>query len=120
MISMADMILCASGTATLMVGLLEKPLVIMYKMNSFSAFMARKLVTQVKFFGMPNLIFDSEVAPEKFQESANPKELAETLGPWVADEDLRTMKSNQIKELKQKLGSTGAMKRVFSELKEYF
>ena len=34
MIDLADVVLCASGTATLMVGLLEKPMVIMYKMNA--------------------------------------------------------------------------------------
>src|SRR5690606_16373902 len=59
MIGMADLILCASGTATLMVGLLSKPMVIMYKMNAFSGWLARKIVKS-KYFGLINIVFGKE------------------------------------------------------------
>ena len=77
MIHMTDAVLCASGTATLLVGLMEKPLVIMYKMNPITAFLARRLVKETKYFGMVNLILGKEVGEEYFQERASIENLAE-------------------------------------------
>ena len=41
MIQMTDAVLVASGTATMMVGLMQKPMVIVYKMNGFTAWLAK-------------------------------------------------------------------------------
>ena len=69
MISMADYVLVASGTATLMVGLLQKPMVIMYRLKWLTGVFA-KFFIRVKFFGLVNLILDKEVVPERKQNEA--------------------------------------------------
>ncbi|MCB0394667.1 MAG: lipid-A-disaccharide synthase, partial [Bdellovibrionales bacterium] len=49
MVSICDTILCASGTATLTVGILEKPMVIMYKAAALSAFLAKQIIKLPNF-----------------------------------------------------------------------
>ena len=119
MIQMADVILCASGTATLMVGLMQKPMVIMYRMHPVTAWIARRLVTATKYFGMANLILDEEVAPEHFQEEALPKPLAKALWPLVNDSKEREKMRERWKNLQTSLGDKGATKRVAKSLEGY-
>ncbi|HEX4926335.1 MAG TPA: lipid-A-disaccharide synthase [Bdellovibrionales bacterium] len=118
MIGMADAILCASGTATLMVGLMEKPMVIMYRMNPISAALAKRLVKS-KFFGLANLVMEREVAPERFQGDANPVHLASLLKPLLTDSRLRGEKAGELREIKTKLGAKGAIGRLAARLDKY-
>jgi lipid-A-disaccharide synthase len=120
MIDLADVILVASGTATLMVGLLEKPMVIMYKMNSVTAWFAKRLVTETPFFGMANLILNERVVPELFQDEANPKRLALEIGRFIDDQVYREKTIDSLRGLKSKLGSKGATRRVLDILNNYF
>lgn len=119
MIDLADVILVASGTATLMVGLMEKPMVIMYRMNAVTAWLARKLVTKTKFFGMANLIMDRLVVPELFQEEANPRKLAETLAEMIESPELYNRIVRDLAQIKQRLGAKGATENVARILKSY-
>ncbi len=118
MIALADIILVASGTATLMVGLLEKPMVIMYRMNSVTAWLAKKLVTKTKFFGLVNLVMNRRVVPELFQEEANPNRLAlELLN--LASGPSREKALQDLAGVKAALGSRGATARVLAILNSY-
>ena len=119
MIHLTDAILCASGTATIMVGLLAKPMVVMYKMNAFTAFLARLLVKKTRFFAMVNLILGREVVPERFQGEANVKELAKQLQRYVSDDLLRERVSSELSNLKAQLGDKGATRRVASSLESF-
>ncbi len=116
MIQTADEILCASGTATLMVGLCEKPMVIMYKMNAFSSRLAKLLVNKIPFFGMVNLISESEIVPERFQEDANPQELARCLEKMVGEPTYRQKILQDLKALKIKLGDGGGLRTLAKTL----
>lgn len=119
MIEMADIVLVASGTATLMVGLLEKPMVIMYRMSPVTAWFAKRLVTHTKFFGMVNLILEKESARELFQEAASPEGMATELEKLL-DEKVRAEKTKELAELKNRLGALGATRRVVERLETYF
>lgn len=120
MIDLADVILVASGTATLMVGLMKKPMVIMYRMNAVTAWLARKLVTKTKFFGMANLIMDRLVVPELFQEEANPKRLADELERTIANPAEYAKVVGELAQLQERLGKKGATENVARLLAEYF
>lgn len=119
MIEMADIVLVASGTATLMVGLLEKPMVIMYRMSPLTAWFAKRLVTHTKYFGMVNLILEKESARELFQEAASPEGMAAELEKLL-DEKVRAEKVAELSDLKNRLGALGATKRVVQRLGAYF
>ena len=118
MISMADYLLVASGTATLMVGLLQKPMVIMYKLKWLTGVFA-KFFIHVKFFGLVNLILDKEVVPERKQAAANPDELFKLLDRFVSDPEYTAGVIEELKNLTLHLGKKGATKRVAESLEKY-
>lgn len=120
MIDLADVVLCASGTATLMVGLLEKPMVIMYKMNAFSAFLAKRFVTAAKYFGLINLVLDKKAVPEVFQEMANPESLAALLEDMINSSEVRAAIQGRLRPAKDRLGKSGATVRVAAALEKYW
>ncbi len=112
MIAMADVVLCASGTATLMVGLLAKPMVIMYRMNPVTAFLAKRFVKATRFFGLINLVMDQLVVPELFQDQAKISDLVRELAPLVDQSELRSEKQKSLLDSRNRLGSSGATLRV--------
>ncbi|MGE4132501.1 MAG: lipid-A-disaccharide synthase [Bdellovibrionales bacterium] len=120
MIELADVVLCASGTATLMVGLMGRPMVIMYRMNPFTAFLAKRFVRHTRFFGLINLVLDQLVAPEVFQEEANPDHLAQLLKPLLQDQEKREEMRSLLLGAQSKLGTAGATKRVAGVLASYW
>lgn len=120
MIDLADVVLCASGTATLMVGLLEKPMVIMYKMNAFTAFLAKRFVRNTKYFGLINLVLDRLVVPEVFQEQAESGNLVKLLSEMIGSESLRREIQAALRPARERLGSAGATEKVARTLASYW
>jgi lipid-A-disaccharide synthase len=116
MISLADVVLCASGTATLMVGLMEKPMVIMYRMNPMTAFIAKKFVKHTSHFGMINLILNERVVPELFQEQANVNDMAKELSRSI--ENRKSLRA-RLATAKDRLGNKGATERVAQALEPF-
>lgn len=120
MIDLADVVLCASGTATLMVGLLEKPMVVMYKMNRLTAWLAKAFVKSTKHFGLINLVLDERAVPELFQEQADPQHLVSELEPLIINAEKRRQVAERLRPAKNRLGSSGATLRVAAALESYW
>lgn len=119
MISLMDYIICASGTATLMVGLAQIPFIVMYQMNWMTALVAKSLVKGVSHFAMVNLIMGKEIVPERFQEKANPEELAKLIYELHTSKSKKSKMIDGLLEMKKKLGSRGAIERIAHALAEY-
>ncbi len=119
MIHLVDMMLVASGTATLQVGLLKKPMVIMYKMKWLTGWFARIFVRGAKYFGLVNLILDKEAVPELFQEEVNPENLAKLLERYIVDKEYRDNVVAELGQLHKYLGDRGATQRVVHSLDEF-
>lgn len=119
MISLADYVLVASGTATLMVGLMQKPMVIMYKMKPLTAFIARILIKGVRYFGLVNLIMGEEVVPERMQEAVNPQSLFELVDRYITDEKYTQATIEKLQKLPHYLGDKGATVRVARSIETY-
>jgi lipid-A-disaccharide synthase len=116
---MTDVVLAASGTATLLVGLLEKPMNIMYRMNAITAYLAKRFVKHIPYFGMINLILGRETCPEFFQDRATPTVLGESLSLLVESPEARRRMSLEMHEAKSRLGRKGATVRVADELEMF-
>lgn len=117
MISLVDTVLVASGTATLMVGLLEKPMVIMYKASWISAKIGRWLYKG--FFGLVNLLSKKEIVPEIFQSQATKEILTPLVHRAIYDLDYRAQVIRDLKTLNQQLGDKGITGRVADAIDEF-
>ncbi len=80
----ADVVLMASGTATLEGMLLKKPMVVSYKLSAITAYFVRKMLKQ-PFVALPNLLAGKELAPEILQEAATPENLANAVLHFLQD-----------------------------------
>ncbi|MEM7445555.1 MAG: lipid-A-disaccharide synthase, partial [Pseudomonadota bacterium] len=60
------------------------PTVIGYRMNGFTAFLARRYLT-IKHVSIPNLVLDRPLIPELLQEDCTPENLAEEVLPLLTD-----------------------------------
>ncbi|MFV8250910.1 lipid-A-disaccharide synthase [Bdellovibrio bacteriovorus] len=120
MIHLVDMMLVASGTATLQVGLLKKPMVIMYKMKWLTGIFAKLFVRGTKYFGLVNLILNKEAVPELFQSEVTAENLAAELERYVLDKKYHDSVVADLGQVRQYLGDKGATERVVKSLEEYF
>lgn len=77
-ISAADAVLVSSGTASLETLLLDKPMVISYKVDWLTYSIVR-LLSHIKFYGLPNLLMGRLFVPEYMQKEAKPDILSAAL-----------------------------------------
>jgi lipid-A-disaccharide synthase len=79
-----DVALVASGTATLEAALFKKPMVITYRVPALTAYLMRKKALQ-PWIGLPNVLARDFVVPERVQEAATPRALADDALAWLDD-----------------------------------
>jgi lipid-A-disaccharide synthase len=88
-----DVVLVASGTATLEAALYKRPMVIGYHVNWFSYLLIwpQRLLPWI---GLPNILLNKEVVPELLQTKATPKAMAkEILNLLNSPSDVLTLKA---------------------------
>ncbi len=85
----ADVVLSASGTATLEAALLGRPMVITYKMPAASHWLL-KGKGYLPYYGLPNILAGEFVVPEIIQDDATPQNLSQALLNLLGDEAVRT------------------------------
>lgn len=80
----ADVVLVASGTATLETALLKRPMVITYKVSklTYRLMWHRKYLP---YIGLPNVLAGEFIVPEILQDDATPENLAQALGNLAAN-----------------------------------
>lgn len=71
----ADVVIVASGTATLEAALLKKPMVITYRMSKLSWQLLKRMRLQ-PYVGLPNILAGKLIVPELLQDDATPEKLA--------------------------------------------
>lgn len=74
----ADAVLVASGTATLEVALVKRPMVITYKLSPLT-YQLMKRRAYLPYVGLPNVLAGRFIVPELLQDDATPSSLAEAL-----------------------------------------
>jgi lipid-A-disaccharide synthase len=107
----SDVVLVASGTATLETALLERPMVIVYRVAPLTYALARRLIS-VPFIGMPNLIAGRAVVPELIQDAVTPERVATEAARFLDDPALAAATRHALGELRHALGDGGAAGRA--------
>ena len=85
----SDVVLVASGTATLEAALYKRPMVISYRMPWLSAWIMRRK-GYIPYVGLPNIMAGQFVVPELLQEAATPEALARAALELLDDGERRT------------------------------
>jgi lipid-A-disaccharide synthase len=109
--NLSELLITASGTATLEAALLGKPMVIVYKVSFFSYWIGRALI-QVDHIGLVNLVAGKEIAPELIQKDVHPQRIAEEALRILRDPILRRRMTESMAEVRQSLGEPGAARRA--------
>lgn len=88
--SAADLVMLASGTATLECLLLGRPMIVAYAVSPFTDFLLRGLgMLKVDKVSLPNLLCDEALVPEMLQQEADPAALGSQLFRYLQRPDLR-------------------------------
>lgn len=106
--------LCASGTATLEVGLARTPMVVVYKVKTWSYWLGR-MVIRVPFISLVNLVLRQRVVPELIQSDATVDRVAAAGGELLEDAVARGRMRERLRSLRHELGDAGASRRAAAE-----
>jgi lipid-A-disaccharide synthase len=88
----SDIVLCASGTATLEAALLGKPMVVTYRVSPLTAWLIRSML-HVRLLSLPNNLAGRELVPELIQEQATPENLGQAVAHlWVNAKEAGVMR----------------------------
>ena len=109
--NISDLLITASGTATLEGAILGKPMVIIYKVSRLSYWIGRALI-HVDHIGLANLVAGRRIAPELIQEDANPKRIAEETLRILKTPGLLQQMGELMSEVRSRLGEPGATDRA--------
>jgi lipid-A-disaccharide synthase len=107
----ADLLLMASGTATLEGAIAGCPMVIIYRLSLLSYLIGRMLI-KVKCIGLANIVVGKKVVPELIQGEVTPQRIALEAKRILQDHAKRKEIRDEFKFITATLGGRGASRRV--------
>jgi lipid-A-disaccharide synthase len=82
----ADLVVLASGTATLEAALLKRPMVVAYRVSAFSARIIETLgLMKTAYFALPNVLAGEALVPELIQDAATPEGIEAAVSALLDD-----------------------------------
>jgi lipid-A-disaccharide synthase len=110
-LSAADAAVVCSGTATLQAALLERPIVVVYRV-SWLTYQILKRMIKVAHIAMVNLIAGRALVPELIQHAFTAANVARELERLLTDREARAQLTSELSAIRQKLGQGGTSIRV--------
>ncbi|MFQ5906571.1 MAG: lipid-A-disaccharide synthase, partial [bacterium] len=107
----SDLLMVASGTATLEAAVLGVPMSIIYRTSPLTWALAKGLV-RVKSIGLVNIIAGRRVVPEFIQFDATPERLSQQILSLVKDPARIEKMKEDLRKVRERLGTPGASKRA--------
>jgi lipid-A-disaccharide synthase len=112
----ADLVIVASGTASLETALLAVPMVIVYKVSAFTAIVARTFIRlgliHKEMIGLPNLILGRMAIPELTQQHASGPGIADCAAGLLAAGPRRERMIADLMEARSRVAGGGALTRA--------
>ena len=113
----SDLIVVASGTATLEAAIIGAPMVIVYRLALLSWIFGRLLI-RVPYIGMVNLVAGKKVAPELIQFHATPERIADEARRLLLSAESRCRMRQELQQIRDRLGPPGALGRTADAILE--
>jgi lipid-A-disaccharide synthase len=107
----ADVLLIASGTATLEAALLGAPMVVCYRVSRLTEAVAR-LLTRSQWISLPNIVAGRGAVPELLQDEVSGARLALEAERLLVDPLAATAQRAAFKEVRSRLGEPGVGTRA--------
>lgn len=114
-IARSHLALCASGTATLEVGLLGTPMIVLYRVAPLTYLLARMLV-RVPHVALVNLVLGGGIVPELLQGAATAARIAGEVESLLAEPERLALQRRRFAGLRAALGEGGASRRAAEEV----
>jgi len=111
-----DIALCPSGTVSLENALMGIPMVVMYKL-SWANYMLARLIVQVKYITLANILLNKELIPECIQHKATAANLSKNILNVLGKEKYCSIKK-ELLNFRQQLGPEGVYDRVAKRILE--
>lgn len=113
----ADVVVTASGTATVQTAMHEKPMVIVYRLSPLT-FRIVKAVSHVPNAGMVNLVAGEPVVPELLQDAFTPQAVAGEVVRFLTDPAHAAATRAALGQVRARLGEPGASRRAAARVLE--
>ncbi len=114
LMSIADAAIATSGTVILEAALLNLPSVVLYKMAPLN-FLIGKLLVDIKYFSLPNILADKKILPELLQNAVTPEKISAEVLKILENREIIT---DKLKSACKKLGESGAANRIARKILE--
>jgi len=107
----ADVVITASGTATVQAALHQRPMVVVYKLSPLTYRLGKPFV-HVDTYAMANLVAGKRIVAELIQDDFTPGAVAEECVRLLTDEQLRRRTEDELRRVRERLGGAGASARA--------
>lgn len=106
----SDMVIVSSGSATLEIAIMGKPMVIIYKTSLITWLLAKNMI-KIPDIGLVNVVAGKRIVPELIQFEANAGKIAKECLAILNDKKRQVDIREGLKKVKEKLGEQGAAER---------
>ncbi len=113
----SDLLLVASGTATLQAAIVGTPMLLTYKTTWLTYHIARRVIL-VPWIGLVNLLAGREVVPELIQEEATGERLGGEAVRLLRDRGAYEKMKQALRDVRSALGEPGASRRAAEAILE--
>jgi lipid-A-disaccharide synthase len=110
-LSSSDVVITASGTATVQAAIHECPMVVVYRVAPATYAIGHRFL-RVDTFGMVNLVAGKRIMPELIQDGFTPEATAREAIRLLKDDAARRQAKADLRAVKARLGGTGASRRA--------
>lgn len=111
LMNIADLLMVASGTATLEAALLGTPMIIVYK-TSLSTYLLGRILVKLPYIGLPNIIAERKIVPEFVGFRLRENKITNEALRLLKNHGERKKMREDLGELKKKLGEPGVLDRA--------
>jgi lipid-A-disaccharide synthase len=113
----SDVVITASGTATVQAALHERPMVVVYRLSPLTYRLGKPFL-KVDTYAMPNLVAGRRVVPELIQDGFTPQRVADEAVALLVDADRHARAREALRGVRERLGSPGASARAAAAILE--
>ena len=111
LLATADAAIVSSGTATVEAALIGVPMVVVYRVAPFTAWVVRRLV-HTRLFAMVNLLAGKKIVPELIQDDFTPDNVVRETERLLDSAEAREGMRRDLGRVREKLGPPGAIERA--------